>query len=406
MSCNYSAMRSQIMHYAPVSLIYVSTPCINILTHNCISTLNNSTLSCNCVLCYPDMPSLLHCQHATPSSPMDRGPPNLSTQASSKQLVCACWQYCEGKPCLLSEATFYCHLAEAEQDEKCKLKAIKFASLNAARMILANRPSLQNHPGLPSDAPGLSRGMSAGAHWTTTLQALAKRSQDDPDSQRHAGKHKCAHNKKNIDPLNVSDSRLVLLELLLTIVYCRWRKQGQLQGPPIPSPRTFLSLPWSQPSTFQSTTSWWIAADPSSGCIPPCSLSFSHFSTPSCSLLLSHSPSPPWHACGQLLSHPPPPSWCKQSWQTSCWVRLQTPPTHWSWSTFSQHCTCGPKRYPGFYYHCLQCLAWRSNSTVNWSNTGSTMKPSPRSYSDQQSCLASQSTLLLSTHRKTHMNMS
>ena len=136
------------MHYAPVLLIYVSTPCVDILTHNHISTLDDSTLSCDCVLCHPGVPLLLHCQHAMPS-PMDRGPPNLSSQASSKQLVCACQQYCEGKPCLLFEATFYCHLAEAKQDEKRKLEAIKFASLDAARMVLANRPSLQNHPGSP-----------------------------------------------------------------------------------------------------------------------------------------------------------------------------------------------------------------------------------------------------------------
>ena len=231
------------MHYAPVSLIYVSTPCVDILTHNCISTLDDSTLSRDCVLCYPGAPSLPHCQHATPSSPMDRGPPNPSSQASSKQLVCACRQYCEGKPRLLSEATFYRHLAEAEQDEKRKLEAIKFASLDAARMVLANRPSLQNHPGSPPDAAGLSRGMSASARQTATLQALAKRSRDDPDSQRRAGKRKCARNKENIDPSNVSDSRLVLLELLLTIVYCRWRKQGQLQGPhPLPQNVSLPSL--------------------------------------------------------------------------------------------------------------------------------------------------------------------
>ena len=134
---------------------------------------------------------------------MEPGPSGLSGHTAAKQLVCMCHRYCKGQPRLLSETTFYRHLSEVEEDERHKLEAIKAASLDAARMILTSRGSLDNRAEQSTIEAGPSKGTSLTARRTASLQILAKRAREDPDSQRRVGKRKCARNKENVGP-NVS----------------------------------------------------------------------------------------------------------------------------------------------------------------------------------------------------------
>ena len=137
---------------------------------------------------------------------MDPGPSNWSSHSlTTKQLVCVCRQYCQGQPRLVSEATFYRHLAEAEEDEYHLLQATKASSVEAASMILSNRSLSNKGDGSPDESgpgPGPSnlRGICPSARHIATLQVLSKRAREDPDSQtrKHAGKRKCAQN--NGDP--------------------------------------------------------------------------------------------------------------------------------------------------------------------------------------------------------------
>ena len=75
----------------------------------------------------------------------------------------------------MSEATFYRHLAEAEQDEYHMIEAVKAASLDAARMILACRNTSNDPPNQSVSEAGPSRGISLSACRTAALQGLAKR---------------------------------------------------------------------------------------------------------------------------------------------------------------------------------------------------------------------------------------
>ena len=77
---------------------------------------------------------------------MDPGPSGSSTRSVAKQVVCVCRQYCKGQARLLSQVTFYHHLAEAEQDEYHTVEAVKAVSLDAARMILACRNTSNDPP--------------------------------------------------------------------------------------------------------------------------------------------------------------------------------------------------------------------------------------------------------------------
>ena len=131
---------------------------------------------------------------------MDPGPSGSSSRTVAKQFVCVCHRYCNGQPRLLSEATFYRHLAEAEQDEYHTIEAVKAVSLDAAHMMLARRNTSSDHNNQSVNEAGPSRGISLSARRTATLRGLAKRAREDPDSQRRAGKRKCARNKENVFP--------------------------------------------------------------------------------------------------------------------------------------------------------------------------------------------------------------
>lgn len=66
---------------------------------------------------------------------MQAGPSN------SDRLVCICRQYCHGQPRLVSEATFYRHLANAvDSSERIQIQAVRGMTLDAARIHLQSNP--------------------------------------------------------------------------------------------------------------------------------------------------------------------------------------------------------------------------------------------------------------------------
>ena len=135
---------------------------------------------------------------------------------ASKQLLCTCQRHCAGKPRLLAEATFYRHFAEADNDEKPKLKITKFSTLDSARIVLANRlRSSSNRMQLESPPQQPEVGTFTGTRRAEKLRALVKRARAGSEPQHRAGKRKCAHNKENIDPLDSDVSTIQPRFLLL-----------------------------------------------------------------------------------------------------------------------------------------------------------------------------------------------
>ena len=178
------------------------------LHHTCICIVHASTTHTqHCTTSLSSSATVLQHLDLLPSRyRMDPGPSRLSNHGVNKQFVCVCRQYCGGQPRLLSEAAFYRHLAEAAEDEHHLIEAVKASSVEAASMILSNRNSsnTRDQAAIVNEA-GPSRGtqICPSARRIATLQVLTKRAREDPDSQKRAGKRKCARNNGNLHP-NVS----------------------------------------------------------------------------------------------------------------------------------------------------------------------------------------------------------
>lgn len=122
-----------------------------------------------------------------------------SSPSRSKRCVCVCRRYCNGQPRLLSESTFYRHLANAKEDESINIKAARGMSIDAARLLVSNTATV-NHASLNSKAGPSSHKISRTVQRTATLQGLAKRAREAPDAQWRVGKRKCAKHKENRPP--------------------------------------------------------------------------------------------------------------------------------------------------------------------------------------------------------------
>lgn len=98
---------------------------------------------------------------------------------------------------MLSETTFYRHLAAADEDERTRIMAVKAMSLEAAHKVVF-KPIATNQPSNATSSTSAS--IPSSAVRKTTLQGLLKRAREDPDAQRKVGRRKCARNKENVPP--------------------------------------------------------------------------------------------------------------------------------------------------------------------------------------------------------------
>ncbi|KAF8558285.1 hypothetical protein OG21DRAFT_1494075 [Imleria badia] len=94
------------------------------------------------------------------------------------------------QPHLLSDTTFYRHLAEAEQDERNRVLLFKPLPLDSARRATDSRDLEAEED--PSEQAGPSTGTFQYARRVKTERALLKRARETPDALHRVGKRKCA----------------------------------------------------------------------------------------------------------------------------------------------------------------------------------------------------------------------
>ena len=125
---------------------------------------------------------------------MDPSGSSSTSSTSNKKSVCTCRKHCNAQPRLLSDTTFYRHLAEAEEDERNRMMLFKPLPLDAAHRAMASR-GLEAEEDPPEQA-GPSTGMSQYARRLETQRALSKRAREMPGALHRAGKRKCARTKQ------------------------------------------------------------------------------------------------------------------------------------------------------------------------------------------------------------------
>ena len=121
---------------------------------------------------------------------------NVAVEAP-KRCLCICQKYCNSRPHIISEASFYRHLNEVERDsdEYRKILTFKTLSIEAANTLLARNIVLEQQAG-----PSTALRVSQHARRLETQRAIAKRAREQPDPR--AGKRKCTRKAK----ASVSDS--------------------------------------------------------------------------------------------------------------------------------------------------------------------------------------------------------
>jgi hypothetical protein len=111
-------------------------------------------------------------------------PEASSSSRTSKQCICICQKYCNAQPRLLSDTTFYQHLAEAEQDERNGMLLFKPLPLDSARHAMDSLEAEED----PPEQAGPSMGTSQYARRVKTERALSKRARETPNALHCVGK--------------------------------------------------------------------------------------------------------------------------------------------------------------------------------------------------------------------------